>query len=121
MKKLAVLSAFVLSASLFALPSMVVAADATETPIEKLVSELADKPEQHQAIAQYYNDRAAAAQKDLEHHQKMRKAYLGTGKNQHANDSMRKHCDSLVKLNESLVKEYKAMALEHETMAVKKP
>jgi ribosomal protein L9 len=121
MKKVAVLSAFALSVSLFTLPAAVMAADAVATPIEKLVSELAQQPEQHQAVAQYYNDKADAAQKELEQHQKMRKAYFGSGKNQQATDSMRKHCDSLVKLNESMVKEYKAMAAEHETMAVKKP
>lgn len=121
MKKIAVLSALTLSISLLALPATVMAADASATPIEKLVSELAEKPEHHQAVAQYYKDKADAKQKELEQHQKMRKSYFGSGKNQQATDSMLKHCDNLVKLDESLVKEYKAMAAEHETMAVKKP
>ena len=57
----------------------------------------------------------------IKRNKKIRKAYFGSGKNQQANDSMRKHCDNLVKFDESMVKEYKAMAAEHETMAVKKP
>ncbi len=122
MRKLSVLSAFILSASLLASPAVVLAADAGATPIEKLVSELAEKPEHHQAIAQYYKDKAEAAKKELAQHQQMRKSYMvGYGKNQFASDGMRKHCDNLVKLHESLVKEYEAMAAEHDAFAVKKP
>lgn len=122
MKKLSVLSAFIVSASLLASPVMVMAADATQTPIEKLISEMADKPEQHQAISQYYKDKAETAKKELAQHQQMRKAYLvGYGKNQFASDSMRKHCDNLVKLDEALIKEYEAMATEHDATSAKKP
>lgn len=121
MKKTSILSAFALSASLFALPAAVIAADASTTPIEKLIAEMADKPEQHHAISQYYKDKAEAAKKELAQHQEMRKAYFGSGKNQTATDTMRKHCENLIKLNESLVKEYEALAVEHGALNVKKP
>lgn len=121
MKKSSILSAFVVSVSLLAAPAAVMAADATQTPIEKLISEMADKPEQHQAISQYYKDKAEAAKKELAQHEQMRKAYaVAYNKNQPAADSMRKHCDNLVKLNESLVKEYEAMAAEHGVTGAKK-
>ncbi len=90
MKTSSVLSALVLSAAL-TFPVLVVAAEPNPTPIEKLISEMADKPDQHHAIAQYYKDKIVAAKKDLAEHTNMRKAYeVGYVKNQTAMDGMKK-------------------------------
>lgn len=122
MKKLSVLAAFILSTSLLALPAIVVAADASSAPIEKLISELATKPEHHHSIANYYKDTIEEIKKDLALHREMRNAYkVGYGKNQLATEGMQKHCDKLISNYESTIKEYEAMAAEHEASAVKKP
>ncbi len=121
MKTSSLLSGLVLGAALI-FPALVVAAEPNPTPIENLISEMADKPDQHHAISHYYKDKIEDTKKELATHTKMRKAYLvGYGKNQFAADGMRKHCEKLISNDESTIKEYEAMAEEHEATAVKKP
>lgn len=121
MKKSSVFSALMLSTALL-FPAFALAAETHSTPIEKLISEIADKPEQHQAIANYYQDKIAEAKEELAMHTKMRKAYeVGYAKNQDAMAGMRKHCDKLISNAESTIKEYEALAAAHEAIAVKKP
>lgn len=121
MKKLSVFSAFVLSTALL-LPVLSMAADTIPTPIENLISEIADKPEQHQAIANYYKEKIVEAKKELATHTKMRKAYeVGYVKSQDAMAGMRKHCDKLISNAESTIKAYEALAAEHEAIATNKP
>lgn len=121
MKKSSAFYAFVLSSALF-LPMAGMAADDNSTHIEKLISEFADKPEQHQAITDYYQDKIAEAKKDLAMHSKMRKAYeVGFVKDRGVRTNMSKHCDKLISNAESNIKVYEAMAAEHEAMATKKP
>jgi flagellar biosynthesis/type III secretory pathway protein FliH len=121
MKTLPVFSAFLLSTALL-LPVFSIADDTVSTPIEKLISEIADKPEQHQAIANYYKEKIAEANKELAMHIKMRKAYeVGYVKNQDAVVSMRNHCDKLISNVESNIKEYEALVAKHEGIATKKP
>lgn len=120
MKKLSIISAFVFSAVLV-LPMFSVAAENVSTPIEKLISEIADKPDQHQAIANYYKEKIAEANQELVMHTKMRKAYeVGYVKSQDAMVSMRKHCDKLISNAEANIKVYEALVAEHEGMATKK-
>jgi len=122
MKISSVLSALVLGAALTFPVLVVVAAEPNPTPIEKLITEMADRPDQHHAIAQYYQDKIVEAKKDLAVHTKMREAYQGgSDKNKTTMDGMKKHCDKLISNAESTIKEYEAMAAEHEAMAVKKP
>lgn len=121
MKKLSVLSALTLSVALL-LPTAVIATESSTAPIEKLISEIADKPEQHQAIANYYREKIADARKDLEVHIKMRKAYeVGYAKSQDMIAGMRKHCDKLIANLESNIKVYEALVAEHDAVATKKP
>ncbi|HCS64914.1 MAG TPA: hypothetical protein DIW64_13045 [Cellvibrio sp.] len=121
MKKSSVFSAFILSTALL-MPAIAIAADAHSTPIEKLISEIADKPDQHHAIASYYQEKIVEAKEDLAMHTKMRNAYqMGHAKNQDAMAGMRKHCDKLISNAESNIKEYEALAAEHEAIAMKKP
>jgi len=105
--------------SLLSLPIMTLA-EASQTPIERLVEELAEKPEHHVAIARYYRDKAAEAQKELAHHRAMRKAYESSSfnpKNPTNPISMLAHCDRLISQYEVAVTEYEQLAAEHEKMA----
>lgn len=104
------------------MPAIGTAADTDSTQIEKLISEIADKPEQHQAIADYYQDKASEAKKDLAMHTKMRKTYeVGYARDRGVRTNMSKHCDKLILNAESNIKVYEEMAAEHEAMATKKP
>lgn len=104
------------------MPAFAIAADTNSTPIEKLILEMADKPEQHQAIANYYKDKIVEEKSDLAMHIKMREAYeVGHVKNQTAMAGMRSHCDKLISNAESNIKEYEALAAAHEAIAIKKP
>lgn len=103
------------------MPAFAIAADTNSTPIEKLISEMADKPEQHQAIANYYKDKILEEKKDLAMHIKMRKAYeVGSYRNQTVMAGMGNHCDKLISNAESNIKEYEALAAAHEAIAVEK-
>lgn len=121
MKYLSVFSALIVSAALL-LPAPVIAAEHSSTPIEKLISEMADTPDQHLAIANYYKEKITETKKELAMHTKMRKAYeVGYVKNQDMMTGMRKHCDKLISNAESNIKEYEVLAAEHEAAAAKKP
>ncbi|WP_049629739.1 hypothetical protein [Cellvibrio sp. pealriver] len=121
MKKLSVFSAFALTVAML-FPIVVTAAEDTSAPIEKLISEMAANPAQHQALANYYKEKIVQAKSELAAHEKMRKAYIGGfEKSQHSNAGMRKHCDTLIKNTESSIKAYEALVTEHEALASKKP
>lgn len=121
MKKLSVFSAFALTVAML-FPIVVTAAEDTSAPIEKLISEMAANPAQHQALANYYKEKIVQAKSELAAHEKMRKAYIGgSEKRQHSNAGMRKHCDTLIKNTESSIKAYEALVTEHEALASKKP
>ncbi len=94
------------------LPTFAVAAT-VETPIEKLISELADKPEQHQAVATYYREKAAAAKKDLAEHEAMKPAYKAFSKDT-TSVKMQSHCDRMIQADKTLIKEYESLAEMHE-------
>ena len=66
MKIIKIVTSLLLSVVL-SLP-MLVQAGSQDDDIVKLVAELADKPEQHQAIAKYYKERAAEAKAEADHH-----------------------------------------------------
>lgn len=117
MKLLNVMQALFLTV-IISLPVFVVA-EPLETPIEKLISELAEKPEHHQAIAAYYHQKAEAAKKELAEHRAMRPSYKAFSKDKALTMSMTAHCDRLISASEAIVKEYESLAKEHEE-AVKK-
>jgi len=116
MKNKSVTTAIALAISLIF--SAIALAQEQVPAIDKLVSELAEKPEQHAAVAKYYREKAAEAKKELERHQAMRKAYSTTSFNPknpgNSNTSMLAHCDRLIKAYESEVQAYEQMAAEHE-------
>lgn len=87
-------------------------------PIERLIEELAEKPEHHKAIAQYYRDQAIQARKEMEHHQKMKNSYVSFNPKNPGNPvAMQAHCDKLISTYEAAAKEYEMLAAEHEKMA----
>jgi hypothetical protein len=121
MKNSSFFSAFAFVFALL-LPVAVLAVEDSSAPIEKLISEMADNPAHHQALASYYKDKVAQAKSELATHKKMRKAYaVGPEKSQNATAGMRKHCDSLIKNTESSIEAYEALVTEHEALASKKP
>lgn len=117
MKRLNVVSALLLTA-IISLPVFVVA-EPLETPIEKLISELAEKPEHHQAIAAYYHQKAEEAKKALAEHRAMKPSYKSFSKDKTLTTAMTTHCDRLISASEVMVKEYESLAKEHEDAAKK--
>lgn len=88
-------------------------------PLEKLVSELADKPEQHTAIAHYYQEKAAAARKEAAEHKRMGNMPIGHSQSALAQKDWRTHCEKLSASLEATAKEYDALAKLHEGDASK--
>ena len=71
------------------------------TAVLKLVEEIAEAPEHHEAIAEYYQSMADNAKSEAEKHEKMQNAYKHS------------HAKMKVELNQSLAKEYEALAELH--------
>jgi hypothetical protein len=74
----------------------------------------------HEAIAKYYEDQAAAAKKKAADHKTMGESYRGmgtaTGKSS-GFSAMPQHCDSLTKSFTQEAAEYEAMAKAHRDLA----
>jgi len=94
------------------LGSMAFAGDAS---LEQVLIETASTPEQHAALASYYDAKAADARKDAEYHRAMGKAYGGVKASQLA--AMKEHCEKLAALYEQQAKDYEMMATAHRGMA----
>lgn len=94
-------------------------ADNNDEQTLKLMSEFADKPEQHQALAKYYKDESEKAKKKLELHRQMSKNYMGYAKSPGAPNALKSHCEKLIKADEATIHEYDALAAEHEAGAKK--
>lgn len=114
----------ILLCAMFAVAVPVYAQQPTEEPIVKLLNDMADKPENHLAIAAYYRTLAGDALAEAEKHKAMRNTYrhdhqkfksgAATGQ------SMARHCDRLTKLQEETAAEYEALAKLHEAEAAAK-
>lgn len=110
--------------AMFAVAVPVHAQQPAEEPIVKLLNDIADKPENHLAIAAYYRTLAGEALAEAEKHKAMRNTYrhnhqkfktgVGTGQ------SMARHCDRLIKLQEETATEYEDLAKLHEAEAAAK-
>jgi hypothetical protein len=86
------------------------------TPLEELVSRMADTPEEHQAVADYFRGKAQEALKEAETHARMGVNYAG-GSKVRDRDEMKKHCDAIAKAQTSIAEEYQALARLHEAEA----
>lgn len=113
MKKLLILPVFALCASF----ATVGYSETAETSLEKLVSELADKPEQHDKVGQYYAEKAAKAREEAAEHKRMASMPIG-----HSKDGLRQlnwenHCKKLSTSLEEVAKEYDELARLHSESA----
>lgn len=117
MKNLSIVRSIVISAAL-CLPVPVAFAEMDHQAIEKLVSNLADSPENHKAIAEYYRAKAASAKQEIASHQSMKNVYVTHNpKFPGPPPNMKGHCENLITANEAAIKEYEAMAKAHEDAA----
>ena len=102
-------------ATLAMIAAATVAIGETVTPAQ---IEAATTAAQHEAIAQSYEQEAAASEKKADGHAKMAQTYrLGMQKLPGA--SMANHCKRLEKDFRSAAAEYRMMAAEHRKMATK--
>lgn len=91
--------------------------ESVTTPLEKLVSELAEKPEQHAAIANYYKDKAAKAREEAAEHKKMASTRVGHSKSPLTQQNWENHCKKLSSTLEEAAKEYDELAKLHSESA----
>ncbi len=112
MKKL---TAIALAVSLLSSVSFAPLAAAHDGDLERVLIESATTPQQHAALAHYYEGKAAAARKEAEEHRAMGKAYGGAKATQVG--AMKEHCDKLAASYEAQAKEFDAMASVHKGMA----
>jgi hypothetical protein len=87
------------------------AAQGGESSLEQIVVEMAHTRAEHQALADYYTEKAADARKLASRHQSMGRAYLGgKGMNKQA---FTNHCRRIAEQQEAMAKEYDALAKLH--------
>ena len=89
---------------------------AETTSLEELVSRMADTPEEHQAVADYFRGKAKTARTEAETHARMGINYAGGSKVRDGQE-MKKHCDAIVKAQTAIADEYEALAKLHEMEA----
>jgi hypothetical protein len=83
--------------------------------LEQTMAEMAHTKAEHQALASYYTQQAAAARKEAKRHHAMHRAYLGSkAGNKQAFVS---HCMRLAEQQEAMAKEFDALAKLHEAEA----
>lgn len=95
-------------------------AQTEEAPIIELLNSMADKPEQHQAIAAYYRKMASKARAEVSFHENMKGTYRHSHarlKGQPAGRATEKHCNRMIDLQQSMAEEYEALAELHENTA----
>ncbi|MAC33768.1 hypothetical protein [Parahaliea mediterranea] len=107
-----------LFAATLAAPFQLHAQATDEAPIMELLDTMAEKPEQHQAIADYYRKMAAEARNEASLHEKMKGTYRHSHakfKGQPAGQATERHCKRVVELQQSMAEEYDALAELHES------
>ena len=88
-----------------------------DAPIIELINSMADKPENHLAIANYYKQMAEEARAEAAMHEAMKTAYSHDHgfemKGQPPGKITEAHCNRLIKLAEETAAEYEALAALH--------
>lgn len=102
---------------LFAQPFAIAAQAEEPKSLEALAAESASTPAQHQALAAYYRQKAAAAREEVKTHRTMALSY--SSRSAGAAAGMRAHCDNLAKAAEQQATEYDALAALHDAEAKK--
>ncbi len=85
------------------------------TSLEELVSSMADTPEEHKAVADYFRGKAKSARAEEESHRRMGRGYA-SGKPPEI-QKMKEHCDRIAESQASIVKEYEELARLHDEVA----
>jgi hypothetical protein len=112
------LCAAVVAAGLVVVPLLAPAQGQGEGPatsLEELVSSMADTPEEHKAVADYFRDKAKRARAEEETHRRMGRNYAG-GKVT-AIQKMKGHCDKIAESQATIAKEYEELARLHDEVA----
>ena len=86
-----------------------------QDPVQRV--EAARTASDHQALATYYDQQAAAARASAAEHRKMGSSYSGMYAGGRGGASMSAHCNAIVRDQESIAMEYEAMAAGHRQMA----
>lgn len=85
------------------------------TSLEQLVVESAETPQEHEALARYYQEKAERMRRLSAEHRSMGAAY-GAGK-MRQRERMKEHCSELAEDFEEAAEEYEAMAKTHREVA----
>ena len=86
-----------------------------QDPVQRV--EAARTASDHQALATYYDQQAAAARASAAQHRKMGSSYSGMYAGGRGGASMAAHCNNIVRSQESMAAEYEAMAAAHRQLA----
>lgn len=87
-----------------------------ESDIMQLIADMADKPENHAAIARYYQAQAEEARAEAELHKEMKETYSHSHavmKGGAAPAVTSAHCDRLIELSLEAAEEFEALAAAH--------
>jgi hypothetical protein len=90
-------------------------AQSSAPDLTTIVAEGADTPAEHQALASYYEAKAADARSTAQNHRMMAKHY--TGKVTARDSGMGKHCARIAELADQQAVAYEEMAKSHEAAA----
>lgn len=109
----------ILLSAVFAIAAPVFAQPADE-PLMKLLNDMADKPQNHLAIATYYRTLAAEARTEVEKHKAMNTRYHNHAEfkgGPSTGQAMARHCKRIIDLQQATADEYEQLAKLHETEA----
>jgi hypothetical protein len=86
-----------------------------QDPVQRV--EAARTSSDHQALATYYDQKAAAARASAAEHRKLGSSYAGNYAGGRGGTSMVAHCNAIVRSQESIAADYEAMAAAHRQLA----
>jgi hypothetical protein len=101
-------------AAFLASGALVTPAFADDPALVRLLAESANTPQEHAALADYYDGKAAEARKQAAHHRSMGRAYSG-GKHFDV-VKMKEHCEKLAALYESQATEFADLARQQRAL-----
>ncbi|WP_018416564.1 hypothetical protein [Teredinibacter turnerae] len=114
MRKIPILGVLLCSTFIITTP---VFAEPAESPIVQLITQMADTPADHKALAEYYRAKAESAREEIALHKSMKLSYSRRGntksKGVDFNSSMQKHCESLIASFETAASDYESLAKLH--------
>lgn len=98
-----------------ALSPVAATAGGSSHALEQAMVEMADTPEEHQALANYFMGRAKEARAEAGRHESMAKTYAAGRTSQKL--EMRRHCESIAKDYSEMASQYEALAKLHKEAA----